>query len=141
MAMRCLRQIGLSAGHGSTASTNRTAIQRNVTPWLTAVYNFWSERLNRQVETIWRAGEAAKLTDGGSLAKGLAWSKIVAGGAFAYVIWPAIVEVWSRQRSTMKTILGPRKLRFNWRLLLGPVGSVFVILPTDWYLAAIRSLV
>ena len=78
--------------HGSTASTNRTAIQRNVTPWLTAVYNFWSEIMNRQVETIWRAGEAAKLTDGGSLAKGLAWSKIVAGGAFAYVIWPAIVE-------------------------------------------------
>ena len=22
-------------------SSNRTAIQRNVTPWLTAVYNFW----------------------------------------------------------------------------------------------------
>ena len=78
--------------HGSTAATNRTAMQRNVTPWLTSIYNFWSEIMNRQVETIWKAGEAAKMTGGGTLAKGMATVPVIAGGMMAYVIWPAIVE-------------------------------------------------
>jgi len=78
--------------HGSTAATNRTAFQRNWTPWLTSIYNFWSEIMNRQVETIWKAGEAAHLTDGNTLQKGMSTVPILAGGMMAYVIWPAIVE-------------------------------------------------
>jgi len=78
--------------HGSTASTSRTSFQRNYNPYLTSVYNFWSDILNRQVETIWKAGDIYKLTEGNPVQKGLATVPTLAGGLLAYSIWPAIVE-------------------------------------------------
>jgi hypothetical protein len=78
--------------HGSTASTSRTAVQRNWNPWFVSIYNFWSDILNRQIETVWKAGDMYKLTDGNPVQKGLATMPTILGGALAYVIWPAIVE-------------------------------------------------
>ena len=65
-------------------STSRTAFQRNYNPYLTSIYNFWSDILNRQVETIWKAGDEAHLTNGNPVSKGLATVPILAGGLFAY---------------------------------------------------------
>jgi hypothetical protein len=78
--------------HGSTASTSRTAVQRNWNPWFVSIYNFWSDILNRQIETVWKAGDMYKLTEGNPVQKGLATMPTILGGALAYVIWPAIVE-------------------------------------------------
>lgn len=78
--------------HGSTASTSRTAVQRNWNPWFVSIYNFWSDILNRQIETVWRAGDIYKATNGNPVSKGLATVPTILGGAFAYVIWPTIVE-------------------------------------------------
>ena len=80
--------------HGSTASTSRTAFQRNYNPYLTSIYNFWSDILNRQVETIWKAGDEAHLTNGNPVSKGLATVPILAGGLFAYSIMPSIIEAY-----------------------------------------------
>ena len=78
--------------HGSTATTNRTAFQRNASPWLTSIYNFWSEIMNRQMETLWRAGRAADMVKEGDYGAAMSQGKYIAGAAFAFVIWPAIVE-------------------------------------------------
>lgn len=106
--------------HGSTASTSRTAFQRNYNPYLTSIYNFWSDILNRQVETIWKAGDEAHLTNGNPVSKGLATVPILAGGLFAYSIMPSIIEahvsphphkddegfVWKSVKQLMFTQLG-----------------------------------
>ena len=78
--------------HGSTAPTNRTAMQRNFSPWMTSIYNFWSEIMNRQMESIWRAGRAVDAVKEGDHAAAMAQGKYLIGAAFAFVIWPAIVE-------------------------------------------------
>ena len=78
--------------HGSTATTSRTAVQRNWNPWFVSIYNFWSDILNRQIETVWKAGDIYKLTEGNPVQKGLATAPTILGGAFAYVIWPMMVE-------------------------------------------------
>ena len=78
--------------HGSTAPTNRTAMQRNFSPWMTSIYNFWSEIMNRQMESIWRAGRAVDAVKEGDYAAAMAQGKYLIGAAFAFVIWPAIVE-------------------------------------------------
>ena len=78
--------------HGSTATTSRTAVQRNWNPWFVSIYNFWSDILNRQIETVWKAGDIYKLTEGNPVQKGLATAPTILGGAFAYVLWPMIVE-------------------------------------------------
>ena len=78
--------------HGSTATTNRTAMQKNASPWMTSIYNFWSEIMNRQMETLWRAGRGIDAVKEGDWAKAKEQSKYVIAGTFAYVIWPAIVE-------------------------------------------------
>ena len=78
--------------HGSTAATNRTSMQRNVSPWMTSIYNFWSEIMNRQMESIWRAGRGIDAVKEGDRAKAMEQGKYMIGAAFAFVIWPAIVE-------------------------------------------------
>lgn len=78
--------------HGSTAPTNRTAMQRNFSPWMTSIYNFWSEIMNRQMESIWRAGRGIDAVKEGDRAKAMEQGKYMIGAAFAFVIWPAIVE-------------------------------------------------
>jgi hypothetical protein len=79
--------------HGSTALTNRPAIMREWNPWLTSVYTFFNDIVNRQMEGLWRAGELARdaKTEGGwESAKKHA--PAIAATLFASVVFPAIVE-------------------------------------------------
>lgn len=78
--------------HGSTAITNRPAIVRGTSPWLTTFYNFFSDILNRQMETVWKAGEAVDLAKSGQFQAAMGHVPEIAAGLFAYAIWPAVVE-------------------------------------------------
>ena len=78
--------------HGSTAITNRPEIMRNSNPWITSVYNFFNDILNRQLETLWRAAEAQRDIKLGDKSTAFKAIPAIAGGLFAYAIWPAIVE-------------------------------------------------
>ncbi len=78
--------------HGSTAATNITMLQRGMNPWLTTFYNFFSDIHNRQMETLWRAGEMLKLADPAQRKAGMAAAAAFGAGTFAYMIWPAVVE-------------------------------------------------
>lgn len=78
--------------HGSTASTNRTAIMRTANPWLTSVYNFFSDIMNRQMETIWKSGEILDRVKEGEKKAAMAAAGSMTASMFAYAVWPAIVE-------------------------------------------------
>jgi hypothetical protein len=78
--------------HGSTAITNRTTIMREANPWLTSVYNFFSDIMNRQMETIWKAGETVDLVKDKEYKAAMATVPALTASLFAYAIWPAIVE-------------------------------------------------
>ena len=78
--------------HGSTAITNRSAIQRDWSPWLTSLYNFFSDIMNRQVETIWKAGDTAGLVKDKQYGAAMATVPGLTASVFAYALWPAIVE-------------------------------------------------
>lgn len=78
--------------HGSTAATNRTQIMREASPWLTSVYNFFSDIMNRQMETIWRAGEISGKVKSGDMGEAVKAMGPAIAGMFAYALWPAIVE-------------------------------------------------
>jgi len=78
--------------HGSTAATSRTAVMRDSWPWLTSVYNFFSDIMNRQVETVWKAAETAKLAKSGQWGEAAKSIPPLSASLFAYAIWPAIVE-------------------------------------------------
>ena len=78
--------------HGSTAITNRPEVMRNSNPWITSVYNFFNDILNRQLETLWRAAEAQRDIKLGDKSAAFKAIPAIAGGLFAYAIWPAIVE-------------------------------------------------
>jgi hypothetical protein len=78
--------------HGSTAITNRTRVMREWNPWLTSVYNFFSDIMNRQMETIWKAGEVKGLVKEGEKAAAMKSVGAITASVFAYIIWPAMVE-------------------------------------------------
>ena len=78
--------------HGSTAITNRTALQRDSNPWVTSVYNYFSDIMNRQMETLWKAGEIKGLVKEGNYADAMKAVGGLSASLFAYVIWPSIVE-------------------------------------------------
>lgn len=78
--------------HGSTAVTNQPAVVRNSSPWLTGVYTFFNTILQRQAETLWKAGEAVGEAKEGNYDTAMKAIPGIAAGAFAYVIWPAITE-------------------------------------------------
>lgn len=78
--------------HGSTAITSRTAIMRDSNPWLTSVYNFFSDIMNRQMETIWKAGQTLDLVKDKEWGRAIKSTPPLIASAFAYAIWPAIVE-------------------------------------------------
>lgn len=94
--------------HGSTAVTNRPMITNQVSPWLTSVYNFFNDVMNRQMETLWQAGEGLKLAKDANYDAAMKKAGVVSAGMFAYAVWPAIVENWvspqpsNPQDSTMK---------------------------------------
>lgn len=97
--------------HGSTAITNRPALMRDVNPWLTSIYNFFNDIFNRQLETVWRAGEMVGEAKAGD--KAAAWKHVpeIAGGLFAYAIWPAIVEQVVQNLFAAKT---PQDKKESW---------------------------
>jgi hypothetical protein len=78
--------------HGSTAITSRTTIMRESSPWLTSVYNFFSDIMNRQMETLWKAGEAVDLAKEKEFKAAMATVPALTASLFAYAVWPAIVE-------------------------------------------------
>lgn len=78
--------------HGSTSITNRTAIVRDTNPLFTSFYNFFSDIVNRQMETVWRAGEAQKLAKAGDKDGAFGQLKEVVAGAFVYTLIPALIE-------------------------------------------------
>ena len=80
--------------HGSTAATTRTAMMRNANPWLVSIYNFFSDVMNRQMETIWKAGETKDLVKAGEWGAAAKTVPALTASLFAYAIWPAIVESW-----------------------------------------------
>jgi hypothetical protein len=95
--------------HGSTAITNRPLVTQQISPWFTSVYNFFNDIFNRQLETVWRAGEALDLAKEGNHKSAMAMGATVATGVFAYAIWPAIVEEYvSPQQSSPDESWGKR---------------------------------
>lgn len=78
--------------HGSTAITNQPSIVRNSNPWFTAVYTFFNTIIQRQAETVWKAGEAIGEAKQGNYDVAMKAVPGIAAAAFAYVIWPAITE-------------------------------------------------
>jgi hypothetical protein len=84
--------LSVRRAHGSTAITSRTAIQRDWNPWLTSFYSFFSDVMNRQMETIWKAGKTMGMVKDENYKTAMATVPGLAGSFFAYSIWPAIVE-------------------------------------------------
>jgi hypothetical protein len=78
--------------HGSTAATNRPMITSQFGGWLTSVYNFFNDIMNRQMETLWKAGDALDLAKEGKHGEAMKAVPPLAAAMFAYAIWPAIVE-------------------------------------------------
>lgn len=78
--------------HGSTALTNRPAIMREWNPWLTSVYTFFNDIVNRQMEALWRSGEMLGEAKEGNRDAAMKMVPYVTGSLFALTIWPAIVE-------------------------------------------------
>lgn len=80
--------------HGSTAITSRPMLMNQLSPWVTTFYNFFNTVFNRQVETLWKAGEAAGLAKEGNYSAAMKAAAGVGAGVFAYSIWPAVTESW-----------------------------------------------
>ena len=81
--------------HGSSAITSRSQVARSqsaLAKWLTGFFTFFNDIFNRQVETVWRAGQAIDLAKAGNHTEAMAEAKNVAGRLFAYVIAPAMIE-------------------------------------------------
>lgn len=81
--------------HGSSAITSRSQVARSrsaLASWMTGFFTFFNDLMNRQVETVWRAGNALDLVKEGEHAEALAQVPKLAGRLFAYVIAPAMIE-------------------------------------------------
>lgn len=81
--------------HGSSAITSRSAVARNRSAlghWMTGFFTFFNDIFNRQVETLWRAGEAYDLAKEGQYGAAMSEAGKVSGRLFAYVIAPAMIE-------------------------------------------------
>ena len=69
-------------------------MMRNSNPWPVSIYNFFSDVMNRQMETIWKAGETKDLVKQGEWKEAAKTVPALTASLFAYAIWPAIVETW-----------------------------------------------
>lgn len=79
--------------HGSSAITSKSQVARAKSlSWFTGFFTFFNDLFNRQVETLWKAGEAYDLAKDGQHAEAMKLSTEVAGRLFAYVIVPALIE-------------------------------------------------
>ena len=78
--------------HGSVSEIYRSPIQRDMPKWFTSIFNFWSDILNRQFETYWKAGEAVQAVKEKDWVEAKKYSKEVAAGLFTYWVWAAYIE-------------------------------------------------
>ncbi len=81
--------------HGSSAITSRSQVARSrsaLAHWMTGFFTFFNDIFNRQVETLWRAGNAVDLAKEGQKAEAFKEATKVAGRLFAYVVAPAMIE-------------------------------------------------
>lgn len=81
--------------HGSSAITSRPAVARSrsvLGHWMTGFFTFFNDLFNRQVETLWRAGESYDLAKQGQYGAAMGEAAKVGGRLFAYVIAPAMIE-------------------------------------------------
>lgn len=78
--------------HGSTSDAAKPMIMSHLSPWLTAMYNFFNDILNRAVETTWKAGEMVGAVKDADWSKAGKLAPGVAAGVFVTAIWTAVVE-------------------------------------------------
>ena len=79
--------------HGSSAITSRSAVARSKSlSWFTGFFTFFNDLLNRQIETLWRAGEAVDLAKEGRYGDAMDQARSVGGRFLAYVVAPAMIE-------------------------------------------------
>jgi phage anti-repressor protein len=79
--------------HGSSAITSKSQVARaRSLSWFTGFFTFFNDLFNRQVETLWKAGEALDLAKEAKYGEAMKLSTEVSGRLFAYVIAPAIIE-------------------------------------------------
>lgn len=79
--------------HGSSAITSKSQVARSkALSWFTGFFTFFNDLFNRQVETLWKAGEALDLAKESRHAEAMKLGTEVAGRMFAYVIAPAMIE-------------------------------------------------
>lgn len=81
--------------HGSSAVTSRSRVARSrsaLGSWMTGFFTFFNDLMNRQVETLWRAGEIKGYAKEGDYAKAMSEAKVVTGRLLAYVVAPAMIE-------------------------------------------------
>ena len=115
MADRAVRRA-----HGSTAVTNRSAIMRDSSPWLTSLYNFFSDIMNRQMETLWKAGATIDKGKADGWAEAAKDIPALSASLFAYAIWPAIVESWVSPEPEDKK----HEESWAWRAVKGEVRTL-----------------
>ena len=90
----CIAAIVLFVGRMDQQLAPVGPLSSGTNPYLTSIYNFWSDILNRQVETIWKAGDEAHLTNGNPVSKVSNSADFYALGLFAYSIMPSIIEAY-----------------------------------------------
>lgn len=79
--------------HGSSAVTSKSQVARAKSlSWFTGFFTFFNDLFNRQVETLWKAGEALDLAKDSRHGEAMKLGTEVAGRLFAYVIAPAMIE-------------------------------------------------
>lgn len=79
--------------HGSSAITSRSLVGRSKSlQWFTGFFTFFNDLMNRQVETIWRAGDVVGLVKEGQHKQAMLEATKVSGRLFAYVVVPAMIE-------------------------------------------------
>lgn len=80
--------------HGSTAITNLPAIARNgpLHAWITSLYGFFGNQMQRRFEIAWDMNKTAKLVGDGEFIKASKNVPRIAATIFAYVIMPSIIE-------------------------------------------------
>lgn len=79
--------------HGSSAITSRSSVARaRALGPFTKFFTFFNDLLNRQVETIWKAGEAIGKAKEGDRAEALKDGKDVVWRIIAYAVVPTVIE-------------------------------------------------
>lgn len=79
--------------HGSTAMPSRSSISRSPgMSWFTGFFTFFNDLLNRQIETLWKAGEIKGMVKEGEYSEAMKMGQNVSARLTAYVLMPALIE-------------------------------------------------